>query len=116
MPLRPFRKQQSGDRLFNKSLSATSSAIAGLRKGPFGDGNLITDLVMPASNSIVVNHGLNRAYQGFITTSASSAWTSTPGLLYIITDPVTAGFAGLDPTKQILLGGPAGLIFSVWVF
>lgn len=115
MPIRPFRKQKSADRQFNQMQSQLDGTLKTLRLSPFGGGSLITGLTM-TGDGILVDHGLNAAYQGFVVLNAGFSYTGGPCLIYAISNPSATVYKSVDKSKQILLGGTAGTTFDLWVY
>jgi hypothetical protein len=60
----PF--QQTGDRQVNQLQQQQAASTQQLRDGPFGNGNLVTNLVFQGGDQQSVPHGLGRAFVGFI--------------------------------------------------
>lgn len=110
----PFKQEQTGSRQGQAIQVNTQQVTQILRNGPFGNGNLIKGISI-APGTLLVNHGLGRAYQGFVVVRYQVTAGTTPGAIVEVSDPGTLGIT-VDPTLQILLGSINNAVIDVWFF
>jgi hypothetical protein len=108
-------KQQTTNRQVNQLQDDVSSATAILRNGPFGDGQLIGSLIFPydaalapsyqhataVPNIVLVDHGLDRQWQGFVVLGQVQPFNSTIATLIIVEDAMAQLGYPIDGTKQV---------------
>jgi hypothetical protein len=111
MPLRPFRKQKTGDRQVDRLQDQIGASVLAARLSPFGSGGSNGPFTLPGPFStnqlFAFDHGLGYAWTSFIVTSITAEFGFNP--------TITAVTGNVDPTKQIQLQVSEPCTFTVWV-
>lgn len=88
-------QQQTGDRQIQALQKATADSTQQLRDGPFGDGNLVTDIACTRTSTIAVQTGLSRDHQGWVIvamrcTTANISVPIAPGVIEVTDSTLNA--------------------------
>lgn len=113
MSNKQIKKEQTGDRQTIAIQTNIAAATQQLRDGPFGNGTLVKGIVFDEDVSQKINHGLGRAYQGFVVVrcQASYTLTKTPAPLELLPQP-----SDVDPTKQISMYSITFCTADIWFY